>query len=201
MSNKLPRQFSDTDLLKLLDDSTVKEKSIADDTTTPSPVKFLSLFNVVPGKNKVKTKALHSLYREWAGKSSLTLIQFTTQVRNYLPYVKDTSTFSIQETALNLSARFAKEILKLNQPKRAKNKRIKEHIDKYIKQFDLKRGDVFVDSDQAHSDYWMWAAKTGKKKRLSLAQFLDIMRLYCNILINQHGKTMIGFQKYDRIKK
>ncbi len=199
MSNKIPNQFSDLELLKLLEDTTVKEKSVIDDPAISSPIKFLTLFNILPGQYKVKTTALYSLYKQWAGKTAGSQRYFVLHVKNYLPHGLKTGTFSIKETALNLSARFAQEVLKPK--KKHTNKHLKKHIDKFIAEFDLKRGDIYIDIDDVHSRYWMWAAKKGRKQKIPLAQFQSIMRLYCNVITNQHGKVMIGFQKYGEKKE
>jgi hypothetical protein len=195
MSTKLPGQFSEADLLDLLKDETVKESSVIDSPEISSPVKFLTIFNITPGKHKVRTTILYDFYRKWAGKDKVSQSAFTNAVQKFIPYSGSNTNFSINEANITLSQRLSKEILKTKPQKRYKNKLLKQHIDKYIADCDLRRGTEFVDVNVAHIHYWNWAMKSRKSRRIPLRDFVLIMRLYFVVETNQHGIVGIRLNK------
>lgn len=193
--NKIPGQLSETELLNLLSDDKVKDQNLLENSPN-SPVKFLTIFNILPGKFAVKTVALHSFYKKWYGKNPMARTTFVEEVKNYLPYNAKKSTFSISERAINLSQRFTIENFKKKPQRKQSTKLLKFHIEKFITEFDLKRGNVFIELDKVHEKYWMFCAKTKKSKRLFLELFKSVMSLYFNIITDQHGIVKVGFEKY-----
>ncbi len=195
MKTTLPGAFSEKDLLDLLKDETVQDSSVIDSPEISSPVKFLTLFNITPGKHKVRTTILYDFYRKWAGKESVSQSAFTSAVRKFVPYSDSNTNFSINEANITLSQRLSKEILKTKPQKRYKNKLLKQHIDKYIADNDLRQGDEFVDVNKAHEAYWTWCYKSRKSRRIPLRDYVSIMRLYFKVESNQHGTVGIRLNK------
>ena len=195
LQNKLPNALSESDLLALLDDKTVIEKHVNDDPALPSPIKFTTVFNISPGNHRIKTSVLYKFYRKYAQSSAVSQKEFSRQLMDFLNYSKSKATFGINERVIKLSQRMAVALLK--KPKKYTNKLLKQHIDKFIAAFKLERGNNFVDIDEVYEKYWIWAAKTRKQKRLPVVRFINVLQLYFTIQKNQHGITMIGFEKYD----
>jgi len=193
--NKIPGQLTEQELLNLLSDDKVKEQNLLENSPN-SPIKFLTIFNILPGKFIIKTSALHSFYKKWHGKHPMLRTTFVSEVKNYLPYNPKKSCFSINESVINLSQRFTIENFKRKDSRKQSTKLLKFHIEKFLEEFQLKRGNKFVELNEVHIKYWDFCVKTKKSKRLFLDVFKNVMKLYFNIIEDQHGKTMIGFEKY-----
>lgn len=195
-SNKLPSNLTEEDLINLLNNDNSSQKSDKNQNNLPTVLQFLAVFEIKPGKNPIKSTGLYKLFKKWAGHTEYTQNQFTLEVGQYIEHTRK-GFFLIDQDTFKISQRILHQI---NQKKPKRNltvNKLKEHLDKFIIDNNLKRGNNWIDLEEFHKFYWTWAYKTKKAKRIYFNDFCKVIKLYFEVKKDQNNKLVIGIAKNE----
>jgi len=142
---------------------------------------FVQTFNIKAGENRVTTKLLVQLFKEWS-RSNITQIKFTMEFSKYFikESVKNTSYFSLDKSTKDLVVqldRYKNPQKLINIPSKGiKSNGVQKHFEKFMDECNIKSGDLYVEADIFYHVYDTWCYKN-KLKSLSYIRFVTICSL------------------------
>lgn len=176
-SNKTPTQISSTELIDLLNTSHDTNREITAPTDIPT---FLSVFELKPGKTRVKVGLLFDLYRNWSSEPT-TKMRFVRVVNTYFVtrggHDRKNPVYLLNKDALKLTDQVYKEIT----PKakyHSKNPYFKRHFDNFLNKYNLKPGNTYVEPFILYYLYDSWVYATESKRTLNNVVFGQFLSLY-----------------------
>ncbi len=115
------------------------------DTVTTSyrndTLSFLTTFNIVPGKSKVRKTTLFTIYKVWSD-DPVTRNLFIRELSQFLQTSSDKKCFKINQTALKLTHEAYKYYS--NEGVREKSKTWDKHFQRYVDFYQMKRGHYWI---------------------------------------------------------
>lgn len=172
----LPGNLSLEDLLEAINspqEHVGAEKPLNDDSTVYG---FLVTYGIKPGNYPVKARLFYELYKRWT-KDPLEKASFDYQIAKYLVYGQkyNQKIYFIDKDAFKIS----EEIQRLLTPKnKTKSKSYKKHFETYLKKYNIKPGNFWVESYVLYYLYDKWVYGIKKKTPLGEQQFHLFCKLY-----------------------
>jgi len=167
MKNDL-KHTSEEDLLKALE--TTDEKG----TTANDFNGFINTFNLKPGTNKIKARALIKLYNKWS-KEPITGELFTLNCHLLFESTKKS------QLLINLEPLTILQLIGENtkKPELTKNSPAsKKHFEVFIKKFELESGSLFIKFSVLYDTYIKWRHNNRLKTQLGKQTLVEFMNLY-----------------------
>lgn len=194
----LKKPFSDEELEALLklaeNEQLVYDKKDEDvfDQQSNDILRFMSTFDLKPGKELIKTTALYYIYTQWSHEV-VTRETFTRRLSNHIP--NDRAYFKINLNAINLEKSTLEHAQKVTNPK-TKSKNWKIHIENFLTKFDIKNGGYWIEDFQLYYLYDKWCYEIKKKGQLNLKQFGLLLDLYIDK--KRRTKDKVDWYKVDK---
>jgi hypothetical protein len=163
-------ELSEAELLELIRDEPNKIKIYE----WPNDVMdFISVYNIKTGTNPITLNLLYRLYRKWSN-SPVKMRELSITLTDIFPSKRSTIIY-IDKTLLNLK----EEIYKLLKPvDKTRHKGWLEHFNKYLNEYSIKSGGLFIKDTVLYNLYDKWCYK--KRNPLGLTQFTNHCKLYFN---------------------
>lgn len=193
--NKSVVEQSINDLLQLLEEADLSEKSLSTEEYKNDILTFITEFRLKPGKNRVKTNLLHNIYTGWSSQP-VALSKFSETIRNYFEYSK--RHIFIDEDPIILTLRSYKEQNK-KKINPLKSKWIKTNFEKFLKECQIQSGTYWVYIDNVYTKlYIKWYKNNIALKKLGKANFYKYCKLYFNHkLIKSQLHIQVNKATYD----
>lgn len=174
---KLPNSLTNKELLDSIKDVSNDEPVILE-THSNDVLKFLTTYNIKPGKQLVMKRLLYDLYRKWS-KMPVDPRKFTFEVGKYLLlhgtrrpcYFINREGFTLAQEIEKLYIQHTKDKTKIVNYKR--------HFDSFLNYYGLKPGNYYIESYVLYNLYDKWVYKNGNQRHpLGSNQFHSFCKLY-----------------------
>jgi len=146
-------------------------------------MEFISVYNLQTGNERITSKLLYRLYCLWS-KNTVTRKTLTKTLTDLFPSSTDgkSVTILLNKSALNLKDEAYKYIKSLD---KSKNKSYQQHFEKYLHEYCIKNGGLFIKDTVLYNLYDKWCYK--KRNPLSFKQFNNLCKSYFKEkLIDKH---------------
>lgn len=160
--------ISTEELLKALESADSKEVEINDFNG------FINAFNLKPGPNKIKTKALYNLYRKWS-KDSIGQTMFLKNINLVFTSTKYTEVLiNLEPLALIqlIGERVKKSTLTTNSPAS------KKHFESFIAKHEMEKGYLWIKFSVLLDVYTGWQKEGKFKTKFSKQTLMEFFNLY-----------------------
>lgn len=192
MSNKLPNEISDADLLELLNSKADHKYIVTSSLTNDDIVMFLSTFNIKPGKEPIQARGLYKLYKDWS-KSPINQYSFAHTLNKY--YKRQGLYYLINLDVLDL-AKSALDIIKKPNKRKTVRKSWRIHFQSFVDRYSLKSGNFYVNDFILYYLYDKWTYDNRVRGRLGKEQFNEFCKLYFKLKRNRKkGSNWFGIDK------
>lgn len=173
---KLPNSLTTEELLELADKPN-KEAEVLE-TSKNDVLRFLTTYNIKPGKQTVKKRLLYDLYRKWSD-DPLESKNFNLEVGKYLlvHFKGIQAYYCINRKGFRLAMDIEELYLKHSKDK-TKVIGYKKHFDSFLKHYELKPGKYYIETFVLYTLYDKWTYKNGANNPLGYNQFYNFCKLY-----------------------
>jgi hypothetical protein len=176
-TKKQDTDLSTEELLRALDTKTIEESFITSD-----PVfSFIQTFGFRQGKTKVKFLMLYDLFKQWNKFAHIKDRHFYNELQKYFVSNNNASLkvayFLLNKDALEIMKHLEK-YKKPNTYGHVKYKAVQKRFDRFIKAYDIKAGDLYIESDIFYHIYDTWVYRNKIGMPFSYEKFVNICHLY-----------------------
>lgn len=194
MKQKLLSDFTDTELLDLLDNTSVSVIETNNDI-----IYFIDVFKIQPGKFKILGNFLYTLYKDWS-KLPVSKHNFNLELHKYLRRDKF-GFFYIDKGHFTLLEKNYSVVEKKMKTPKEKSKNSKIHFEKYINYYGLESGQYYIEEDLLYCFYDKWCYKNKSNFNvLGKESFKKFLRIFFkNQKTTKDLKVWFGMNK-DKIK-
>ena len=173
MSEKL-KQVTDLtleELLKQVEEATEARVTFQPDLDDVSS--FLSIYNIKPGKHKVRSPFLYAFYKQWS-KDPVGPHKFAARAKNF--FENDRGYYFLDKKAFDIVAK----IRELNKPTvdYRKSTKIKKHIEYFFAANGVKKGDFYFPVSILYTLYRTWCIKNHFKVAFKIGRFTEMVKTY-----------------------
>jgi len=195
-NRKYQSDLSIEELLNALNSSEEKESAFISD-----PVfSFIQTFQIKEGKHKVKVIFLYDLFKKWNKRSRMTKAKFIIEFKKYFNTenrVNDRLTVMINSETIDLLKH-----LDTYSPNTQiiRYKKVYSHFEKFLTIKDIKKGDLYIESDVFYHIYDTWTYRNNIHQQLSYDRFILIAELYFDSK-QFDGSQLIWFGVDESIKQ
>lgn len=192
-------QYTDEELEAILQTGSEGPlKELAQDSDIPH---FISVFKLEHGENVIFTDALYKLYKAWSKECYLTRNQFISRMNLHIPSVSygGKHYYLVNLSSIAITGKTREMVLE-RKIEKTKSKHSREHFELYLKTFDVKRGDFWIDTRDLRYLYKNWLKKIGKKSGFSQFIFNSFCRLYFNTRVRKEGAIWAAVHESSILK-
>lgn len=201
----LTHQLTDDELLNQLD----KESNDQDSSTEVVGYKndvlsFCANFNIIRGSKVVKKALLWSLYKYWT-KDSVGRYDFYREMSGHFysntSRGKNGAYYKINRDSIDLSKELGL-LMDTQKLYKVKSTRWNLHFSAFMKQFELEKGDIWIEVQILFwlYDKWLWARN--KKLNMSYVQFLRFVEKNFTTKITSHKRyAKVGDTVFNHVEK
>lgn len=184
----LPNNLTIEELLESAEDDK-QEKEINNIDWNNDVVSFLLTFNIKSGPHPVPKPLFFALYKHWS-KNPIIKTKFNIEIAKFLiRHQKGPNQFYlIDKDAFKISEEIQQFILKKTVDK-TKSKSYKKHFENFLKKYQLKQGNYYVESYILYYLYDKWVFSIKKKAPLGENQFFNFCKLYFTFKRNSESRV------------
>lgn len=187
MKNKTTNQLELNQLLELLEKNPEQQDLDKDDIH-----RFLSIYDLKPGDNKVSGKLLLALYNSTA-QNKLTLSLFFSKIELYLSRHKATKYFLVNKQ-LDFLASTLHQYIKDKRHKKFSFRR--KHFERFLNRFKIEQGEIKTPLNELKSLYTHWIkVDHPNAKTIKMDMFTDYLKLYFKFKIAQDRRVYFYINK------